>query len=310
MDSLKILLMLLLMTVIIAAYGQRKNGFDLRNSEINTDLIKQGGPPKDGIPALTNPDFLSANKVNYLQNKDAVIGVSVNGEHRAYPLKIMNYHEIVNDEVGGEAIVISYCPLCGSALVFSAMFDKQKLEFGVSGLLYNSDVLMYDKQTNSLWSQLMMQAITGQMQGEKLSFITAEQTTWGSWQAQHPTTRVLSDKTGYTRDYKRNPYAGYSTTPTLYFPVTQYSEVLPAKERVLGVEVDGKFKAYPYSALAKTGKTFIDRFNGVDYTINFDADNKSAKIEDASKPLIYLTTFWFAWYAFHPATEIYKASNK
>jgi len=292
------------------ALSQKMNGFDLSDSKIPIELIKQGGPPKDGIPALTRPKLISANEARYLKANDKVIGVSMQGEHRAYPIKLLNYHEIVNDQIGSTAIVVSYCLLCGSALVFSSIFNSQKLEFGVSGLLYNSDVLMYDKQTNSLWSQLMLEAISGTMKGQKLRFIASEQTTWGSWKNQHPKSKVLSNKTGFTRDYNKNPYQGYANVPTLYFPVTAESYVIPAKEQVLGVEIDGKFKAYSFTELSKVGHPFKDRFNGVDYTIQFDTVNRSAKITNASEPIIYLTSFWFAWYAFHPATEVYNYQNR
>ena len=287
--------------------GQRKNGFNLSESIIPIDEIKSGGPPKDGIPALTKPKFISADNAKYLNPKDKVIGVSINGEHRAYPIKILNYHEIVNDDVGSTPIVISYCPLCGSGLVFSAIFDSRILNFGVSGLLYNSDVLMYDKQTNSLWSQLMMQAISGKMKDQKLVFIESEHTTWKGWLAQHPDTKVLSDKTGHSRDYSRNPYEGYTRTPTLYFTVKHESDALPGKKQVLGIEVDGQYKAYSFSDLHKAGTLIEDSFNGVDFTISFDSPNRSAKIIKSSQPIVYLTTYWFAWYTFHPETELYIA---
>ena len=289
--------------------AQRKNGFNLSDLSIPLDEIKSGGPPKDGIPALTKPKFITAEQADYLNPKDKVIGVSINNDHRAYPIKILNYHEIINDDVGSTPIVVSYCPLCGSGLVFSAIFDARILTFGVSGLLYNSDVLMYDKQTNSLWSQLMMQAVSGDMKDQKLSFIESEHTTWKGWLAQHPDTKVLSDKTGHSRDYDRNPYEGYTRTPTLYFTVKHKSDALPEKKQVLGVEVDGKFKAYSFTDLTKAGKTLADSFNGVDYTIAFDSPNRSATIISSTKPIVYITTFWFAWYAFHPETELYTSES-
>ena len=307
--SFRLVLSLLLIVGVGNLYGQRKNSFNLSNVVIPLDEIKSGGPPKDGIPALTKPKFISADKATYLNAKDKVIGVSINGDHKAYPIKILNYHEIVNDDVGSTPIVISYCPLCGSGLVFSAIFDTKILNFGVSGLLYNSDVLMYDEQTNSLWSQLMMQGISGKMKDQKLNFIKSEHTTWQGWQAQHPDTKVLSNKTGHARDYNRNPYEGYTRTPTLYFKVNYESDALPAKKQVLGVEVDGKFKAYSFTDLTKAGKILADSFNGVDYTISFDAPNRSAKIISSTKPLVYLTTYWFAWYAFHPETALYNSKS-
>jgi len=307
--SFRLVLSLLIFIGAGELHAQRKNGFNLKESKIDANLIHQGGPPKDGIPALTNPKFIAANKVDFLYKKDKVIGISINGDHRAYPIKILNYHEIVNDKVGDKPVVISYCPLCGSGFVFSAIFEDKILNFGVSGLLYNSDVLMYDKQTNSLWSQLMMEAISGSMKGSKLNFIESENTNWAGWLAQHPDTKVLSTKTGHTRNYQNNPYAGYTRTGTLYFPVTHESELLPGKKQVLGIEVDGQYKAYSFSDLHKAGTMLEDSFNGVDFTISFDSPNRSAKIIKSSQPFIYLTTYWFAWYAFHPETELYEAKS-
>ena len=164
----KALIFFCCMAFSLSVDAQNKNGFNLDNSSIPIEQIRQGGPPKDGIPALTNPKFVSVSEVDFLNDQDKIIGVSINGKHKAYPIKILNYHEIVNDYLGKSPIVITYCPLCGSGIVFSAIIDSQILHFGVSGLLYNSDVLMYDKETNSLWSQLMMQAVSGDLKDNEL----------------------------------------------------------------------------------------------------------------------------------------------
>ena len=306
MNRAGLFLLLLAIGISISSIAQRKNGFNLKESKIDATLIKQGGPPKDGIPALNNPKFISAKEADFLYKKDKVIGVSINGDHRAYPIKILNYHEIVNDKVGDSPIVISYCPLCGSGFVFSAIFDNNILNFGVSGLLYNSDVLMYDKQTNSLWSQLMMEAISGSMKGSKLIFIESENTNWAGWLAQHPDTKVLSTNTGHSRNYNKDPYDGYTLTGTLYFPVSNESDLLPGKKQVLGIEVNGQYKAYSFSDLSKAGVLIKDSFNGVDFTISFDSPNRSAKIIKSSQPIVYITTYWFAWYTFHPETALYE----
>jgi len=310
MDHFKAIFIFLFITSAITAYGQRKNGFDLSESVIPVDRIMQGGPPKDGIPALTNPKFVSASKVDFLKDDDKIIGVSINGEHKAYPIKILNYHEIVNDNLGGSPIVITYCPLCGSGIVFSAIIDSQVLHFGVSGLLYNSDVLMYDKETNSLWSQLMMQAVSGKLKEKEMMFLPSEHTKWQDWKERYPDTKVLSTNTGFPRDYNRKPYDGYTLTPTLYFPVQHSSDAIPVKKQVLGVEVDGKFKAYSFTDLTKAGTSLLDSLNGVKYTIGFDSSNRSAKIIKSSKPIKYVTSYWFAWYTFHPDTEVYSSKQK
>ncbi len=285
------------------------NGFNLKNAIIDVSLVKHGGPPKDGIPALNRPKMISAEAAGYLSAKDKVIGVVLNDEARAYPLRILNYHEIVNDVVGGSPIVISWCPLCGSALVFSAITGERILHFGVSGLLYNSDVLMYDKETNSLWSQLMMQAVSGPLQGERLHFLPSEVTTWADWRQRYPNTLVLSEETGYSRNYKVNPYAGYTLRPDLFAPVADTSDLLPEKKQVLGVAANGKYKAYNFTHLTRLAPNLTDSLAGVTYTIEFDPKTRNARISQSSAPLTYVTTYWFAWYAFHPDTELFEPNK-
>ncbi len=300
------LVIILALFIIQEGISQVKNGFDLSNSSIPSAEIKSGGPPKDGIPALTNPKLLPAKDAKYLIPNDRVIGLEINNEYRAYPIKILNYHEIVNDIIASEPVIVSYCPLCGSALVFSGRFGKKQLNFGVSGLLFNSDVLMYDRETNSLWSQLLMEAVTGEMKGTKVNFLPSEQTTWKDWQMRHPETMVLSSETGHMREYSRSPYTGYEDVPTLYFPVSERNDKIFAKALVLGVEINEKYKAYPFAELEKANHPIEDTLDDVTFTISYDSKNKSAHIENSSEPLVDITMFWFAWYTFHPGTYVYK----
>ncbi|NIR48043.1 DUF3179 domain-containing protein, partial [candidate division KSB1 bacterium] len=150
------------------ALAQTKNGFDLSGSLIPPDEILAGGPPRDGIPAIDNPKFVSPSEADFLQPEDRVLGIDRNGVAKAYPIKIVNWHEIINDRFGDEAVVVTYCPLCGSGVAFSAEINAKATTFGVSGLLYNNDVLLYDRRTKSLWSQLMGKAVTGPLKAEEL----------------------------------------------------------------------------------------------------------------------------------------------
>lgn len=144
------------------------NGFNLDRLTVPAEQILSGGPGRDGIPAILNPHFIDASKAKFLKGHDTVLGLIMNGKSRAYPIKILNWHEVVNDSIDGRKFVISYCPLCGSGMAFLSRSDKQTLTFGVSGLLYNSDVLMYDHQTESLWSQIRGKAISGTAAGTSL----------------------------------------------------------------------------------------------------------------------------------------------
>jgi len=281
------------------------------NTLIPIDEIHSGGPPKDGIPAIDNPKFISADVATGLTSDARVMGLEINGVAKAYPLSIMNWHEIVNDTFADKAVVVTYCPLCGSGVAFDADVGGALLKFGVSGLLYNSDVLLYDRRTESLWSQILSQAVAGKMIGKKLRMLPLLQTSWGEWKKLYPNTQVLSQNTGFSRDYKRNPYAGYETAEGIYFPIKFRSQQYHPKERVLGLTLDGTFKAYPFAELSKQSGRFIDQFAGQDLTVQYNDRERSARIFDSKGAEIpVLNSFWFAWYAFHPDTEVFRGQEQ
>jgi hypothetical protein len=288
--------------------AESKNGFALDDALVPAAEILNGGPGRDGIPSLDYPEFVSAGDARFLKAKDRVLGLVFDGVARAYPIRILNYHEIVNDAFGGNAVVVTYCPLCNSGMAFNAKIDRARLEFGVSGLLYNSDVLLYDRQTGSLWSQIMQTAITGTMKGTKLDAFPMTHTTWRDWVARYPETEVLSDRTGSRRNYEVNPYPGYRRDGSLYFPVAEENSRYRRKSLVMGLEIDGHFKAYPFSELNRSTARFTDEFQGQSFEVRYDKKNETAMIigEDGTE-LPTLLSFWFAWYAFHPDTEIYTA---
>jgi hypothetical protein len=281
------------------------NGFDINEPLVPHSDILLGGPPRDGIPAIDKPVFLRAKRAK-LATSDEVLGIVVEGVAKAYPIAILNWHEIVNDRLGDEGVVISFCPLCGTGVAFSADVKGEMLSFGVSGLLYNSDVLLYDRKTDSLWSQLLNKAISGPLKGETLQMLPLMHTTWGEWRKQQPNTLVLSRNTGYGADYNRDPYQGYAARPGLYFPVAKRNARYHPKERVIGIELDGQFKAYPMVELAKVGRELKDDFQGRRLLVRYDAANQSASIYDEGDQLMpTVTAFWFAWYAFHPEGAIF-----
>jgi hypothetical protein len=302
-------LVLLLAVTLVAAYDPEHNGFDLEGSLVPPEEIHLGGPARDGIPAIDRPEFISAERADFLSPEDRVLGLTIGETAKAYPIAIMNWHEIVNDCLGGERVALTYCPLCGTGVAFAAEAEGRELSFGVSGLLYNSGVLLYDRQTESLWSQIRRQAISGPMRGERLEVLPLTHTTWQAWQQDHPDTLVLSTDTGFRRDYDRDPYTGYGAEAGLYFPVANQSRRYHPKERVLGLEIDGRFKAYPFAELSRIGAGEIDdRFAGRTLTIRFDADAESARAFDSEgNQLPAIVGFWFAWYAFHPGTEVLTA---
>jgi hypothetical protein len=286
------------------------NGFDLSNSSLPREQILSGGPPRDGIPALSDPRLIAAGDADYLKPTDRIVGISLKGQSRAYPIAILNWHEIVNDSIEGLRFAVTYCPLCGTAVAFDATIDGSPTDFGVSGLLYNNDVLLYDRDTESLWSQILSEAISGERVGKKLTPMPISHTTWRDWREKHPDTLVLSDDTGHSRDYQRNPYAGYEESRSTYFRVTNAApDYYHPKEIVVGLGVDGVYKAYPFIELDKQGKSrFSDSVNGSRFNFAWDSTNRSITITDSNGQLVAgIQGFWFAWFAFHPDTEVYKA---
>ncbi len=290
--------------------AQKMKGFDLSNSTIPVSKIKDGGPPRDGIPSIDKPVFLKASQAT-LKNDERILGVYENGIAKAYPINILNFHEIVNDHFKDDPVVITYCPLCGSGIAFDARVNGEPKTFGVSGMLYNSDVLLYDRETESLWSQLKYEAIAGPMVGKELQILNTANTTWKAWKDKYPNSLVLSEKTGYNRDYSQNPYPGYDNSTATYFSVSESDSRYHPKEMILGLQLNGKSKAYPFSELEKSGKKEIqDKFQGKNLRIVYDADAKSAEILDGKgNPIPAVTNFWFAWFAFNPDTEVYTAGK-
>jgi hypothetical protein len=299
---------------LLASAWAQKSHFDLRDPLIPAEEIVAGGPPKDGIPAIDEPRFVSAREARFLRNDDRVLALERNGVAKAYPIRILNWHEVVNDRFAGEPIVVTWCPLCGSGMVFRGESRDRPLTFGVSGLLYNSDVLLYDRQTESLWSQIMGAAVTGPMKGARLHLVPAIHTTWGEWRRRQPNSLVLSTVTGHVRDYARDPYLGYERSDRLMFPVRFKSEGFHPKERVLGVAIGQTAKAYPFVELGKRAAaaegplTIDDIIEGHRVRIRFDPAHETAEAFDATgEPLAATTLFWFAWFAFHPETLVYRS---
>ncbi len=222
---------------------------------VPTELIFDGGPGRDGIPALTNPEVVSADEATFLSPGRRVLGVVVNGEPRAYPMIVMWWHEIVNDTLGGEPVLVTYCPLTGSGVAFDPVVAGQLRNFGVSGLLFENNLIMFDRDTESLWSQLTMSSICGDQRGTVLDRLPVIETTWGYWKELYPNTTVVSTNTGFDRAYGEYPYGNYDVAfnPVTFFPSSEFSQARPPKEPILGVMEGQSFKAFPFFALRDEG---------------------------------------------------------
>lgn len=293
----------------LSADRTRYNGFDVTNAALPLHAIERGGPPRDGIPAIDRPRFVDAPRAG-LDDVDRVLGLQLNGEARAYPVRILNWHEVVNDRFGARWVAITYCPLCGTGVAFATPASMAGRGFGISGLLYNSDVLLYDRTTESLWSQMMGEAISGPLKGTRLASLPITHTSWADWRRRHPTSLVLSTDTGFDRDYARDPYAGYGRVAQLMFEVQHRDTRFHAKEWVLGVEVAGVHKAYPFSVLAgqvDARGELLDQVGGRALHIRHDAVHGTADAFDTDgQPWPSTMAYWFAWFAFHPRTEVLR----
>ena len=305
--------------------------------------IRGGGPPKDGIPSIDNPVFAEVSDSDFVSDSDTVIGLHINGEAKAYPLFILVWHEIVNDRVGGMPVSVTYCPLCYTNQVFERIIDGQEVEFGTSGKLYNSNLLMYDRLTESYWSQALGLAVTGELSGYQLDLVPFDVIAWGDWKILHPDTTVLTTDTGAIRPYDTDPYGNYYTEPRIMFPVAHRDDRLGLKEIIVGFTQDNIYKAYTQndiesnvlindsigdtpillvSLFSQNARSFDrtlddnvldfvfldDAITDIQTNSQWDYNGLSVSGESAGKQLKRIPNepgFWFEWVAFHPDTLLY-----
>lgn len=344
--------------ILVAANSPISNSSELQTSQatdeimitngikhiVPLDKIKSGGPPKDGIPSIDNPKFASAQEATFVSNDDLVIGLRLNGETRAYPLSIMVWHEIVNDKLGDTPVAVTYCPLCFTNQVFERKINDIKIEFGTSGKLYNSNLVMYDRNTDSQWSQALGKAITGDLTGYELKRIPFDVVRWSDWKSLYPDTLVLTTDTGFARPYGSDPYGDYYTDSRIIFPVENNDDRLRPKEIILGFDDHNMHKAYKLADL-ESKKIINDQISDKklllvslfpsmarafdrtleDQILEFEFSNNKIMDKQTSSewnidglavsgPLqgkqllrvVFNPGFWFEWVAFHPDTEIYQ----
>ncbi|MFU8896654.1 MAG: DUF3179 domain-containing protein [Gammaproteobacteria bacterium] len=277
-------------------------------SDVSWDELVQGCGRRDCIPSIDKPRFVAASDADFLGDEDVVMALRINGEARAYPVAILNYHEIVNDVVAGRPVAVTYCPLCGSGLVFERTFDGKAVEFGVSGLLRNNDLVLYDRATESLWQQITGRAFAGPLRGGELVTVPVAMTRWGTWRAAHPGTRVLSLDTGFDRPYaNKTPYGDYDSSDRLLFPVALDRRLHP-KTVVYGVEIGQSSFAVTERALEAERIIMSDREPLLRWEL---LDSGQVKVEhgDTGEQLVPHRMFWFAWFSFHIDTSLYDGED-
>ena len=295
-------------------------GFQLEPSLLPAGSLTAGGVPKDGIPALVDPPVSTAAELaeaaarsrrgKYLVDSDRVIGVEIAGAARAYPLRLLVWHEVVNDRLGGRPIAVTYNPLCDSAVVFDRQVGSETLTFGVSGLLFNSNLLMYDRrpspQPESLWSQLLLRAVTGPAgaAGVRLEVLPCALETWGEWRAARPDTTVVVPEAGKASRYKREPYVSYFGSDSLRFPVQlPPGEEGRARKQPVVVLADGEgWLAVSYAAIERApGRTLTLPVAGRSVMLAYrDHPARVVVMAAGGAPPLAIYTFRFAWRAIHP----------
>jgi hypothetical protein len=274
---------------------------------VDRSKVLSGGPPKDGIPSIDNPKFVSVEEADkWMEDNELILAMIYKDIKRAYPLQILVWHEIVNDVIADDPILVTYCPLCGSGIAYERKINGEEVEFGTSGKLYNSNLVMYDRKTDSYWTQIDGQAIIGPLAGQELTEISIDTVVWRDWKKIHPDSEVLSQNTGFTRDYGRDPYGNYYEDSFLMFPVENEDNRIHPKTPIAGIEVNGVHKAYKEDQI-RSEKLIEDTVNGVDIKIESDEAGLIKITNKATgEEIVKERDFWFAWYAFHPDTLLYE----
>ena len=251
---------------------------DFSKHTIPYSEILSGGPSKDGIPAIDDPQFVSTAEADeWLELNEPIIFFEHKGDARAYPIQIFMWHEIVNDVVGDLPVTITFCPLCNTAIAFERTVNGQILDFGTTGRLHYSNLIMYDRQTESWWQQATGEAIVGEMTGTRLTFLPAPILAWEDFKTAHPTGLVLSRETGYNRSYGTNPYGGYDNVnnPPFLYDGPATPGVLPPVARVLTIDLNGEAVAYPYDVLQQVN-VVNDTVGGEEIVVLWAAGTASA----------------------------------
>jgi hypothetical protein len=295
---------------------------DFSKHSVPFSEIMSGGPPKDGIPSIDAPQFIPVGEVDFLQAREPVIAVEVDGVVRAYPIQILMWHEIVNDEIAGIPLTVTFCPLCNTSMVFDRRLEGEVLDFGTTGNLRHSDLVMYDRQTESWWQQFGGEAIVGEHTGKLLERVPARIVAWEEFRDGHPNGEVLSRETGHRRDYGRNPYVGYDSVDTPpFFPVAGGDDDrLPPKERVVFIERGDEAVAVPFSVLRERrsieveldGSTLEVRWReGVASPLSGGGtadgpDVGAAEVYEDGELIVFEEPFWFTVAAFRPDVRVVR----
>lgn len=298
---------ILVMFHATSAFGAepKLNGFALDPHAIPVGEVIGGGPGRDGVRRVESPTFVDPEEAGWVVATTPVVGLVIGDEARAYPVHLLEYHQLVVDEVGGVPIAVAYDPLTSTPAVYRRAVAGKTLDLGVSGLIYNSNFLLYDRGTESLWSQFTGEAITGEMMGKRLEPLRTRQEPLAIWLGRHANSQVMVRPEPKKIDYRYSPYSSYWVSDKVPFPVKSSDSRFHPKELVLGVAKDGASRAYIGSVLTAAGGRIVDDFGGGKIRIAYDSDTGTFSW-DAPEDVRVTDAYWFAWKAFHPNTDIWN----
>ncbi len=281
-------------------------GIDQEDIDADINQVFQGCAQRDCIPSIDQPQFLAVGEVDFLDADDLVLAVSLAGKTRAYPVRILDRHEIVNDRFGDLPVAVTYCPLCGSGVAFIRIVNGQETELGVSGLLHNNDLIMYDRLTFSIWQQITGRSLAGPERGASLESVPVTMAAWVDWRRENPDAAVLKPPVD-ARNYSKNAYGDYASSDRLLFPVNATDARLHVKKVIYGLEIADHSIAVESDWLITQG------------IWEHDLDGRPLRLEVdqaggvrgylAGEPLPVHRMYWFAWYSFHPDTSLIDARN-
>ncbi len=288
--------------------------FDTTDLRIDPQSLVTPGPAKDGIPALTNPQVTPVADANHVDATARVIGVTIDGESRAYPIRILEYHEVINDQLGDTPIAVTYCPVADSVVVMDRRIDGRVLEFGVSGYLYQSNVVLYDRSDHAMWPQVGLAAASGPLVDRVMNHVTSWQiTTFDQWRDEQPQSTVVSFDTGHDRDYTVDPYSMYHGDPMMMFPVSMRDRRLDVWARIIGVKLGDTTRAYGMDMLRASAELagdpdgiVTDQIDGQTIRLGVEPNTGTVRLIETPQDAKVAHAFWFVWASHHPDTEIYR----
>jgi hypothetical protein len=289
-----------------AAAEDTLEGFAIGDLRVERSLLVAGGPGRDGIKSVDEPEFSHIGEATWVGRDTEVIGVELDGASRAYPVRMLEYHQVVNDEIDGTPVVVTYDPLSGTPITYRRRVGDRTLSFGVSGLVYNHNFVLYDRETESLWSQVLGRAIAGPLAGKALTRVSTRQETTGVWIARHVDSLFLRPPFPEKVFYRLSPYATYWVQDETIFPLAARDETYHAKELVVGVEVGNTERAYLGSILTRDGGRVDEKIDGKRVRIAYDSETGTFQYE-VDEGVRVTEAYWLSWKAFHPKTEVWHA---